>query len=147
MSDIRVTYSGLINFIVGILIIFTGLIFILIVTRTVTPQEFGTWNLINNLVFYVVVVEPFISFWVTRETARDERTGTTAVLSSGMFSVVLIFAYIILANFLGFQTDANQQILLLGAVLVPLVFVNYTLTGINLGWKPQAIGYSTICFG
>ena len=32
-------------------------------------------------------------------------------------------------------------------MLVPLVFVNYTLTGINLGWKPQAIGYSTICFG
>ena len=147
MSDIRVTYSGLINFIVGILIIFTGLIFILIVARTVTPQEFGTWSLINNLVFYVVIVEPFISFWATRETARDERTGKTAVLSSGMFSIVLIFAYIILANFLGFQTDANQQILLLGAVLVPLVFVNYTLTGINLGWKPQAIGYSTICFG
>jgi len=46
MSDIRVTYSGLISLIVGAIGTATGLIFILIVTRTLSPQEFGTWGLI-----------------------------------------------------------------------------------------------------
>ena len=98
--------------------IITGLIFILIITRTVSPQEFGTWNLISNLIFYVIIVEPIISFWATRETARGGKTGKTAILSSGVFSLGAIFVYIILADFMGFQTDANAQVLIFGAILI-----------------------------
>ena len=147
MSDVRVTYSGLTNFVLSMVGIITGLIFILIITRTVSPQEFGTWNLISNLIFYVIIVEPIISFWATRETARGGKTGKTAILSSGVFSLGAIFVYIILADFMGFQTDANAQVLIFGAILIPATFLNYTLTGINLGWKPHAIGYSRIVFG
>ena len=56
MSGIRVTYSGLISFVVGLASVFTGIIFVLIVTRQLTPEEFGTWNLIGGLIIYVIII-------------------------------------------------------------------------------------------
>ena len=60
MSGIRVTYSGLISLVVGALGTVTGLIFILIVTRTLSVQEFGTWGLIISLFSYVILFEPVV---------------------------------------------------------------------------------------
>ena len=56
MSGIRVTYSGLISFVVGLASVFTGIIFTIIVTRQLTPEEFGTWNLIGGLIVYAVII-------------------------------------------------------------------------------------------
>ena len=72
MSNIRATYSGLISFSIGLLSILTGLIFSLIITRTLDSQEYGTWSLILRILVYAVVIEPVISYWITRETARSE---------------------------------------------------------------------------
>jgi len=79
MSGIRVTYSGLISFFVGLTSVFTGIIFVLIVTRQLTPEEFGTWNLMGGLIIYVIIIEPITAYWVTREIARGKETGKTAV--------------------------------------------------------------------
>ena len=81
MSEIRVGYSGLISLIVGFLGTFLGMIFLLIVTRTVSPLEFGTWGLISGLLLYAGVVEPIISVWVLREVARGTESGKTAIIS------------------------------------------------------------------
>ena len=61
MSNIRVTYSGLISLIGGIISIFTGIIFTLIITRSVTPEEYGTWGLIVGLITYVSLIGPIVS--------------------------------------------------------------------------------------
>ena len=144
MSGIRVTYSGLISFVVGLATIFTGIIFTLIVTRQLTPEEFGSWNLIGGLIIYVVIIEPTISYWVTREVARGTESGKTAVFFSGIFSIGGIIAYLIIAFFVAQSTDAEQSILFLGAILIPLMFLNRTLTALNLGWKPHAASYGKL---
>ena len=56
MSKIRVTYSGLISFATNLVTVVTGLIFVIIVTRTLTIEEFGTWGLISGLFAYAVVI-------------------------------------------------------------------------------------------
>jgi len=61
MSSIRVTYTGLISFIISISTVVTGLIFVIIVTRQLTQEEFGTFNLISGLVTYVYVFRPMIT--------------------------------------------------------------------------------------
>mgnify|MGYP000479866174 CR=1 FL=1 len=96
MSEIRVTYSGLISLVMGLGTVVTGMIFILIVTRSLTPEELGTWGLIGGLVTYVIVLEPIISYWTTREIARDVNSGKTAVVSSGFFSVIGFVAFLII---------------------------------------------------
>ena len=137
MSNIRVTYSGLFFFVTGIITIFTGLAFMLIITRTLSPQEFGTWTLITGLIFYVTLIQPISSYWVLREVARGEKSGKTAILSSGMFSLLGIVLFILVSFFVSEQTDAVQEVLFFAAIMIPILFVNDVLLSINMGFKPH----------
>ena len=146
MSKIRVTYSGLIAFGINLISVFTGLVFTLIVTRTLTPEEFGTWSLISGLMVYALILNPIINYWVTREIARGEKSGKTGIISSGSFSLVGISIYVIIAYFVGIQSDADENLLLFGAILIPIIFLNNTLGEINKGWKPHTVSYGFIAF-
>jgi O-antigen/teichoic acid export membrane protein len=137
MSNIRVTYSGGFFFMVGIITIFTGLAFMLIVTRSLSPQEFGTWNLIIGLILYVSLIQPLTSYWITREVARGEKSGKTAIISSSIFSLVGVVIFLIISFFTGENTDAKSEILFFAVILVPIWFLNDVLMSINMGFKPH----------
>jgi len=146
LSGIRVTYSGLISFVVGLVSVFTGLGFTLIITRELSPEEFGTWSIIGGLTGYVLILEPIISYWTTREIARGRESGRTALLSSNLFSGISSIAYIIII--LGFVTltDVDQEVLLFAVILIPVLFVRHTLTAINQGHKPQTGQFGYLAF-
>ena len=146
MSEIRVTYSGLIAFVVGLSGIITGFIFTIIVTRELTPEELGLWTLIGSLVGYVVIVEPIISFWTTRQIARGEQIAKTSLISSSLLSVLAILVYGGIAIYISSSLDVDFFPLILAAFLVPLMFLTNTLNSIALSYKPQAISYGMIAF-
>ena len=146
MSNVRVTYSGLISLAIGLASVVTGLIFTLIVTRRLTPDEFGTWSLIGGLITYVIIIEPIIAYWTTREISRGIESGRTAIFTSGVFSAAGILGYIVIAYIVGSQTNADLDVLLLATILIPVIFLSRTLTAINLGWKPQAVSYGILVF-
>jgi len=146
LSNIRVTYSGLIAFTVGIFGVFTGLIFSLMITRRLSPEEFGTWTLIGSVVSYFLISEVIISYWTTRQIARGEKIGKTSVLSSSFFSLIAIPIYAVYVLGISEQSSVDFEILMFGAFLIPVYFISQTLTGLNLGHKPQAISYSLLCF-
>ena len=77
MSGIRVTYAGLIAFISGLVAIVFSLATTIIITRSLSPEEFGTWRLIITLLVYVVYIQPVITYWATRETARGIESAKT----------------------------------------------------------------------
>jgi O-antigen/teichoic acid export membrane protein len=146
MSNIRVTYTGLIAFLTSIIGVITGTVFVIIVTRTIPPDEFGLWTLVGSLVSYVLVVEPIISYWTTRQTSRDENVGRTALASSSVLSLGGIAAYLVIALLVHIDSQADLSFLLLATVLVPLFFITNTSTSICAGFKPQSISYATILF-
>ena len=146
MSDVRVTYSGLISLGIGLSTIITGMIFILIVTRSLTPEELGTWGLIGSLLTYVIIIEPMISYWSTREIARGIDSGKTAVLSSGIFSVVGFLAFIVISFAVSEPTGADPNILFFAVIMIPFTFLNRTLSAIALGSKPHVNSYGVIIF-
>ena len=146
LVGIRVTYSGLISFGINLISIITGLVFVLIVTRNLSAEEFGTWGLINGIIIYAAVINPIISYWVTREIARGERSAKTAIFASSMSTIPAVFIYLIVAYFTGTQSDANLNIILFAVILVPVMIFNETLTAINLGQKPQATSYGVLVF-
>jgi len=146
LSGIRVTYSGLISFVVGIGSVFTGLIFTIIVTRRLTPDEFGEWGLIGALTGYVLMLNPVISYWNTREIARGEKSGRTAFQTSILFSFGAILIYFIIAKLVGEQTDVDLDLLLLASIMIPVEFAKYSLTEICRGFKPQAGEYGLLIF-
>jgi len=147
MSDIRVTYTGLISLIGGIISIFTGVIFTLIITRSVTPEEYGTWGLIVGLITYVTLIGPIVSYWSTRDTARNIQSGKTAILSSLLLSIGAISIYIVISYLMSNYTNVEKNVLLFAAILIPAMFINGILIAINLGWKPHVISYGTIAYG
>lgn len=146
MSDIRVTYSGLISFFVGSSTILTGLIFTLVITRTLTQEEFGTWAVIGTLLGYVLILNPIISYWNTREIARGEKSGKTAIMSGGAFASLAFLIYLIIAFFYSEGVVIDKNILLFASILVPLEFFRSILVGITNGYKPQLEEYGKITF-
>ncbi len=144
MSDIRVSYSGLIAFIVGLIGVSTGLVFTLIVTRRLSPEEFGTWSLIGYMISYFLISEAIIDFWTLRQVSRGENVGRTSLFSSLIFSFGIIPFYLILAHLISGESNADLNLLIFGAVLVPVYFVNQALTNINTGFKPQNTSYSLL---
>ena len=144
MSNVRVTYSGLIAFVVGISSILTGTVFTLIITRQLSVEEFGTWNLIGSILAYTLLLESPIYFWITREIARDKQSAKTGIITSGIFSSVGMLVYVIVANVIGQQSNADVTMMLLAVILIPVNFLNHTLIGINTGWKPHVVSYGFI---
>jgi len=146
LSNIRVTYSGLISFTISIASVFTGLIFTIIVTRRLTPDEFGTWALIGTLIGYFLISEKIISFWTTRQIARNEDVGKTSIASSLFFSLLSIPVYLLVSYAVSETSNADLDTLLFGVFLIPVHFLSQTLAGINRGFKPQLTGYGLLVF-
>ena len=146
MAGIRVTYAGLISLSIRLSSIITGLVFTLIVTRQLTQDEFGTWGLINGLFVYAVAVHPIITYWATREIARGENSGRMVFLSSSGFSIIGLVIYLILAFFVALESNANFEILIFAAILIPVMFIKDSLTAINLGHRPQSVSYGFLAF-
>ncbi len=147
MSNIRVTYAGLIGLAVGLINIVSGLGFILILTQSLPPEEFGTWRLVIGFTVQVGIIQSLVGYWAIRETARGIESGKTAVFTTGVLSIVGIFVYLLIAYFTGIQTDAEQNILFFGVILIPAIFFESVLSQITLGWKPQISSYSRLSFG
>lgn len=137
-------YSGLISFITSISTLFTGLAFMLIITRTLTPEEFGEWTVISSLILYGVVLAPVISFWNTREIARGIESTRTAIVGGIVLSVIGMIIYTIAVIFLSNQTEIKFEIVLFGIVWIPTIFLNKILISINMGFKPHLVNYGLI---
>lgn len=146
MSDIRVTYSGLIALVVGLVSVVTGIVFTLIVTRRLSPEEFGMWSIIGSMISYFLIAEPVISFWSTRQIARGEEVGKTSLISSISFSMGAIPLYLVFAYFVSTVSRSHLDSLILASILLPVTFVSQTLSGINLGHKPHATSYGLLVF-
>jgi len=141
LSNIRVTYSGLISFIFGLVTVFVGLFFVIIVTRKLSPDEFGTWSLIGVIIGYFLISERVISYWTTRQIARDEQVGKTSFTSSSIFSFAAIPPYLALVYFLSQQSNAELEPMILGGALIFVFFIYENLHSINLAHKPHATSY------
>ena len=145
--SIRVTYSGFISLILGLFNIGFGIGFTIIVTRTLDVLQYGTWGFISGIVIYATIVEPIITYWATREIAREEKSGKTSVFAGLIFSAVGSVIYVISVLLTVEQTDAEQSIVFLGIILVPVVFLNRVFSSITIGWKPQGVSYGQMVFG
>ncbi len=142
MSEIRITYSGLVSLSFGLTRIITGLFFMIIITRILAVEEFGTWTLISSLLFYGIILDPIVAYWATRETARKIDSGKTSVFGGGILSIVGIGIYILVVIIVGPQTDVDYSVLLLAVILIPVMYLHKVLSSINIGWKPHVVSYS-----
>jgi hypothetical protein len=146
LNNIRVTYSGLISLGVTILGVVTGTVFVVMVTRRLSPEDFGLWTFIGSMISYISIAESVVAYWTTRQIARGEKVGKTAVLTSMLFSTVGLIVYVIVMISLSNALKINSSAIMLASALIPLAFLSSILNSICLGFKPQAVSYGTISF-
>ena len=144
MSNIRITQSGLIAFLVGIISMVFGGIFTLIITRQLSVEEFGTWGLIGSIIGYTLLIESVIYYWVLRETARNIPSARTGLMTSGIFSVIGMLVYVIISFMIDAQTNIDFSIMIFAAILVPVNFLDHTLRSVSQGWKPNIDSFGFI---
>ena len=146
MDSIRVTYSGLLGFAVAMGGILASLAFIIIVTRQLTPEEFGVWAIIGSMVSYSVTAEPIISYWTTRQVARGKPVGKTSMASTSLFAGGSIPIYIVSVYLFANVEASFIDSMILGTILIPVTFVRGTLSAVNLGYKPHAVSIGMAVF-
>jgi len=146
MSEIRVTYSGLVAFIIGILGIITGLVFTIIITRSLTLNEFGSWNIIGSLVGYPLVLGPIVWYWTTREVARGTQSGKTSTITISFFSLIGIAIYLLIIYFFNQAADIEYFILLFALILIPSELFKQLFLSIGLAYKPHKVEIGVLIF-
>ena len=144
MPDIRVTYTGLVTFGLRLVIILVNMAFLLIVTRTLTVEEYGTWGLISNMLVYVVLAEVIVGYWMSRETARKVDSAGTGAVASVLLSGGGTGAYVVISLAVGIQAGVDVGALLFAAVLVPFRYLYGTLMKINVSWRPHTTSYALL---
>ncbi len=147
MSNIRVTYSGFLSFFVSILTIIISTAYTLILTRTLSQEEYGTWGLIIGIIGYVIMINGITTYWSTRETARKIESGKTAVFSSMILSIIGIGIFLIVSIIMSYQTRIDSNVIILASILIPIMFLHGILFSINIGWKPHVASYGNLILG
>lgn len=127
-----------------IISVFTGLIFLVMMTRTLAAPPFGLWEVIIDVVAFSSYPAGMVAFWATREIARGRMLGKTAItanllLSLGGMLLYVAFAYPSAASF-----RAPLFTFVFALLLVPISYWNQAANAIVSGHDPEVIGYSVV---
>ena len=146
--NIRVGYSGFISFGSRLLSLFTGLIFITLITRNLSQYDFGLWQLILSIISYSVLPNVIVDYWAVRDLARGERYASTAVLFSLILSMGGMAMYLIISSLSAPHVDKGGQFLYFALAIaqVPLSYLSITLQTISQAARPQSVGIAFIAF-
>jgi O-antigen/teichoic acid export membrane protein len=143
-KPIRLRYSGFIVFVNQLLGVVTGLIFTLLLTRSMTSAEYGTWTNMFDYTPYFIILGGTLPFWVLRFVARGkEGAAKTAALTQLLIAVVATIAYLPAIYFIS-NAIGNSQYLLIYLLAGGYVFTYHLISifeGILQAVKPQTTGY------
>jgi len=142
-GKIRVQYSGLVSFLLHVLSAVTGGCFILLITRSLSVDDFGTWGVLYSLLAYVIFFAPAVNYWQTREIARGEKSGSTSLLSVIFLSIIGFIVYYTALMSFGFSEVTDHDLLLFGIMMIPCLLLESVLSCILLGSRPHyvAVGW------
>jgi O-antigen/teichoic acid export membrane protein len=143
-KQISVRRTGLVVFSARIGSIFTGLAFLLLMTRTLSTQQFGLWEVILDVVTFASYPSGLLVYWATRDIARGQMKGKTALGINFALSAVGIALYVVLSYFTAGRLQADWTTLLLAILLVPIGYWNQAANAIVSGYNPVVGGYAVI---
>lgn len=143
---IRLRYAGLLLFISRVYGLITGLLFTVIATRRLTVGEFGLWSYISVISGYWMLPLSFIGYWVTRFTARGERTGATAILIGLAISAIIPLLFIASSPIIFGSLDVEYLVLVIVSINLALIGISSPFDWIAQGLNPEILAFASIAF-
>jgi len=126
--------------------VLTGLAFTTIVTRKLTPTDFGFWQVISVTITYFAVVTNIVGYWAPRFIARGENVAKSSLVYNTVAGGLATLAYIPVSYFISSTLNLDLFYFILFSPQVFLSYVSMALEGVNRGCAPQHIGYSFIIY-
>ncbi|MCD6528674.1 hypothetical protein J7L06_00050 [Candidatus Bathyarchaeota archaeon] len=127
--------SGLLLFASRMLSVGTGLIFTLMITRTVTREQYGVWvNLNSDIIAYFTLLATALPFWVMRFVSRrHEGSAKTGVIANMILGLVSVGVYISMVPWI-------LSALKIGGSYLPL----YVLASVQIIWVYLTAAFEAI---
>jgi len=148
-KELRLRYSGFIIFSAQLIGIVTGLIFTLLLTRSMSVAQYGIWTNIFDYTLYFTLFSGLLPFWATRFVARGKegtvKTSSLAQLVIALVSMAIYFPVIFLIYTLAIApkigTGAYLPIFLIAGLYILTFYMITVFESVLQSIKPQAIGY------
>jgi len=147
-NSIRLQYSGFALFIAKLLSVATGLIFTLMLTRSLSKSDWGIWLNVSDVQLYFLLFATILPFWTMRFVARGRegavKTGVTANL---MISIVVASLYITSVPLITSMLGISEQyviVYLVGAVKIVEIYLINALERCIHAKKPHILGYGLL---
>jgi len=147
-NRIRVQYSGLIIFVAQMLSAITGLIFILLLTRSMSKAQYGVWSNILDLSGYFLFLSGMFPFWATRFIARgNEGSAKTGFYANILVSLASIVIFVPLLPLLMSKFNVSGTYLMvyvLASAYIVAIYLITILEAVLRVEKPHATGYGLL---
>lgn len=143
--SISLRKTGIVVFGARIASIFTGLVFLVMMTRYLSAQQFGLYEVITDLVTFGAYPAGVVTFWATRDVARGKMFGRTAVVLNLALSALGVALYIVLSVLSSYRiASASLGTLFFAGLLVPVSYLNQAGNSVVQGHRPVVMGYAVI---
>jgi len=144
-AQISLRRTGLVVFSARIASIFTGLVFLVMLTRSLSAQQFGLYEVITDIVTFAAYPAGLVAFWATRDIARGKMFGKTAISLNIALSALGVALYFAMSYFSASRIpSASLATLLFAVLLVPVAYLNQAANSVVAGHKPVVLGYAVI---
>lgn len=143
---VRLRYTGLVAFLTRVGSLFTGLAFIVLVTRNLSVLEFGLWQYISILCGYLLFPNMLINYWSTRFTARGYNVGKTHVCLSASFSSAAILAFLAISVWGSKDMTTDVSVFFLASLTIPFLYLSQALEALAYGHRPELPQYGFVVF-
>lgn len=144
-ASISLRRTGLVVFTARVASVLTGLVFLVMITRSLSDQQFGFYEVITDVVAFAAYPAGLVSFWATRDIARGKMFGRTALALNVALSALGILFYLALSYFSAAKIEsAGFGTLAFAAILVPVAYFNQAANAVVQGHRPIVLGYAVI---
>jgi O-antigen/teichoic acid export membrane protein len=147
-SDIRLKYSGMVVFTSYLLSVATGLAFLLMITRSVSTEEFGIWGNLLDLFSYFIMMAGILPFWITRFVTREQAgSARTGLIANMLMSIAVTAIYLALVPTILSVLQISSIYAILYVVISIQIVEQYTISALEAvlyAKKPQTIGYGLL---
>ncbi|MDH5734455.1 MAG: hypothetical protein OEY88_11850, partial [Candidatus Bathyarchaeota archaeon] len=149
-SEIRLRYSGFILFTSKLLSVATGLAFVLMITRSVSKEEFGIWGNITDVFSYFVLLATILPFWTTRFVAREHAgSAKTGLIANIFISIASASIYLALLPTILSVLQIGADYAMLYFIVSIQIVEFYTISALEAvlhAKQPQTIGYGLLVY-
>jgi len=149
-GQIRLRYSGLIFFFFRLFSVGTGLLFTLMITRSITLEEYGIYGNLNDILSYFTLSSSIIPFWVTRFIAR-QRPGAaeTGLIVNAIIAFISAAIYLLVIPWAVGAMGLSWVYLptyIIGALIIFGSHLVAVLEAVLYSKRPEALGFGIFIF-